>query len=58
MRSFARAVQRQRFGTRNSFLRRQRGFATVNSQEVKGLTVIDHHYEYVSYSVHVYLVNT
>jgi succinate dehydrogenase (ubiquinone) flavoprotein subunit len=47
MRAFARAVQRQRFGARSSFLRRQqRGLASVNTQDVKGLTVIDHHYEY------------
>lgn len=46
MRAFARAIQRQRFGARSSFLRRQqRGFASLNSQEVKKLTVIDHHYE-------------
>lgn len=49
MRAFARAVQRQQFGARSSFLRRasrqSRGFASVNTQDVKGLTVIDHHYE-------------
>jgi succinate dehydrogenase (ubiquinone) flavoprotein subunit len=47
MRAFARAIQRRQFGPRSLFLRRQRGFATVNAQEVKGLTVIDHHYEYI-----------
>lgn len=50
MRSFARAIQCHQFGARSSFLRRsarhQRGFASVNGQDVKGLTVIDHHYEY------------
>ena len=49
MRAFARAIQRQRFGARNSpfyLSRQQRGFASVNTQDVKGLTVIDHHYEY------------
>lgn len=52
MRAFARAVQRQRFRPRSAFLRQsnqqQRGFASVNSANVKGLTVIDHHYEYFS----------
>lgn len=46
MRSFTRAIQRQRFGARSSFLRPQRNFATVNTQNVKGLTVVDHHYEH------------
>ncbi|CAO2651330.1 Nn.00g096270.m01.CDS01 [Neocucurbitaria sp. VM-36] len=49
MRAFARAVQRRQFGARSSFLRQsdrqQRGFASVHSSEVKGLTVIDHHYD-------------
>lgn len=45
MRAFARAVQRHRFGARNPAWRQQRGLATVNSQDVKGLTVIDHHYD-------------
>ncbi|KAF2029059.1 succinate dehydrogenase [Setomelanomma holmii] len=49
MRAFARAIQRQQFGARSSFLRRisrhHRGFASVNAHDVKGLTVIDHHYD-------------
>ena len=48
MRAFARAVQRQRFNARDSPFhqsRQQRGFASVHVQDVKGLTVIDHHYE-------------
>lgn len=52
MRAFARAVQRQKFGARSNLLRqhniRQRGFASVNGPEIKGLTIIDHHYEYVT----------
>ncbi|OAG05134.1 putative succinate dehydrogenase flavo protein subunit [Paraphaeosphaeria sporulosa] len=50
MHSFSRAIQRQRFGARRSFLRKgpgipihDRGFAT--SQDIKGLTIIDHHYD-------------
>lgn len=50
MRAFARVIRPQQFGARSSFHRRScrqhRRFATVNSQEIKGLTVIDHHYEY------------
>ncbi|KAF9698632.1 hypothetical protein EKO04_003699 [Ascochyta lentis] len=48
MRTFGRAVQRQRFGRCGISLRyssQQRGFASVNSQNVKGLTVIDHYYD-------------
>ncbi|KAF2830214.1 succinate dehydrogenase [Ophiobolus disseminans] len=49
MRAFARAVQRRQFNARSTFLRptsrQNRGFASVNSQDVKGLTVIDHHYD-------------
>ncbi|KAH7090216.1 FAD binding domain-containing protein, partial [Paraphoma chrysanthemicola] len=49
MRAFARAVQRQQFGARSSYLQRtsrqHREFASVNAQNVKGLTVIDHHYD-------------
>jgi hypothetical protein len=47
MRAFARSIQRQQLAARSSFPRRQRGFATVNTNQVKGLTVIDHHYEHV-----------
>ena len=60
MRALARIVQRRQFGARSSFLRRsvrqQRGFASVNSQDVKGLTVIDHHYEYIRSPDLVYTV--
>ncbi|KAH8730363.1 FAD binding domain-containing protein [Phaeosphaeriaceae sp. PMI808] len=49
MRAFVRAVQHQRFGVRGSLIwrssRQQRGFASVHTQNVKGLTVIDHHYD-------------
>jgi succinate dehydrogenase (ubiquinone) flavoprotein subunit len=52
MRAFVRAIQHQQFGARNSFLRRQqRGLASVNTQDVKGLTVIDHHYEYALHTL-------
>lgn len=50
MRAFTRAIQRRQFGARSSFLRlntrHERSFASVNTQDVRGLTVIDHHYEY------------
>jgi succinate dehydrogenase (ubiquinone) flavoprotein subunit len=49
MRAFAKAIHRQQCSARISVLKRtyrQRGFATVNTQSVKGMTVIDHHYEY------------
>ncbi|UPX16086.1 Succinate dehydrogenase (quinone) [Ascochyta rabiei] len=48
MRAIWRAVQRQEsgsHGTSPQHLRQQRGFTYVNSQDVKGLTVIDHHYD-------------
>ncbi|KAF1939139.1 succinate dehydrogenase [Clathrospora elynae] len=48
MRAFTRAVQRRQFGARSQFLRntrQQRGFASVNSSDVKDLTVVDHHYD-------------
>ncbi|KAF1358937.1 succinate dehydrogenase [Lizonia empirigonia] len=48
MRAFGRALKRQRVGARTislQYSRHQRGFASVNSQDVKGLTVIDHHYD-------------
>ncbi|KAF2131209.1 flavo protein subunit of succinate dehydrogenase [Dothidotthia symphoricarpi CBS 119687] len=48
MRTFARAIQRQRFGARSSvprISRQQRGLTSVSTQDVKGLTVVDHHYD-------------
>ncbi|KAH6618563.1 FAD binding domain-containing protein, partial [Boeremia exigua] len=48
MRAFARAVQRQKLNARTLAFqqsRQRRGFATGNPQDVKGLTVIDHHYD-------------
>ncbi|KAH7398647.1 succinate dehydrogenase flavoprotein subunit [Phaeosphaeria sp. MPI-PUGE-AT-0046c] len=45
MRAFTRAIHRRQFAARSSFSRQQRGLATVNTNQVKGLTVIDHHYD-------------
>ncbi|KAF1851681.1 succinate dehydrogenase [Cucurbitaria berberidis CBS 394.84] len=50
MRAFAPAARRRQFNPRScSFLRQtsqqQRGFASVDSSDVKGLTVIDHYYD-------------
>ncbi|KAG9199543.1 succinate dehydrogenase flavoprotein subunit [Epicoccum nigrum] len=47
MRAFARTVQRHGFSARNHALSQwgQRGLATVNSQDARGLTVVDHHYD-------------
>lgn len=55
MRACARAIQRQAFGARSPFLRRKlsvapplRRHASTSKSNANGLTVIDHHYEYVS----------
>ncbi|KAF2107356.1 succinate dehydrogenase flavo protein subunit [Lophiotrema nucula] len=48
MRAFARAVQRQKFGARSTFLRRrfsQYRNALTSSLDVKGFAIIDHHYD-------------
>ncbi|KAJ4317007.1 succinate dehydrogenase flavoprotein subunit [Neodidymelliopsis sp. IMI 364377] len=48
MKAFARVTQQQGSGACSRFLRKtiqQRGFASVNTQNVKGLTIIDHHYD-------------
>jgi succinate dehydrogenase (ubiquinone) flavoprotein subunit len=51
MRVFARAVHRRPLSAYRQLVhnsRQHRNFASVNGPEVKGLTVIDHHYEYTS----------
>jgi hypothetical protein len=53
MRAFSRATQRQRFGARSAFLRQtqaSRRAASSSSLKVPGLTVVDHHYEYVIFT--------
>ncbi|KAL6705549.1 succinate dehydrogenase flavoprotein subunit [Coniothyrium glycines] len=46
MRAFARAIQRRQCGVRSQCSRQlRRGFASENTGLVKGLTVIDHHYD-------------
>ncbi|KAH6870790.1 FAD binding domain-containing protein [Alternaria rosae] len=47
MRAFARAVSRRQFSAHRQLLnpRHHRKFASVNGPNVKGLTVIDHHYD-------------
>lgn len=49
MRAFGRTIQRRQIAARSQFIRQTtyRGFASVNNGSVNGLTVIDHHYEYI-----------
>jgi succinate dehydrogenase (ubiquinone) flavoprotein subunit len=62
MRSFTQALRRHQLGTRSSSVllntKHRRGFASINSQDVKDLTVIDHHYEYTPLSPHPPPTNT